>query len=353
VTEREDPVPASAPGGARPIPERRSFKEVFLSRRFGPTAVIALAALIGLAVWLVIDSRDNSGTRGNSNIGPTAFSLAGLKSFAGTVSQPIYWVGARRDRMYEITKNSSGVYLRYLPTGVKAGDPKPLLTIGTYPLENAYAVTKTGSTGPNAVTLDITGGGIATYNKKHKANVYVAYPGSAFQIEVFAPNPSIARRLATSGRIEPLLKTAESQARGPVAVSRPELRALPASLGHSVYWAGARANMTYELWQTPRGYTFIRYLPAGVAVGSEGGRHLIIATYPMKNAFKITQSSAAKGRGTVRISVPGGGIAAYAKQHATNVYLAYPGQNVQIEVYDPSPNAALQLVKSGRISPVG
>ena len=73
----------------------------------------------------------------------------------------------------------------------------------------------------------------------------------------------------------------------------------------------------------------------------------------MKNAFKITQSSAAKGRGTVRIKVPGGGIAAYAKQHATNVYVAYPGQSVQIEVYDPSPNAALQLVKRGRISPVG
>ena len=133
----------------------------------------------------------------------------------------------------------------------------------------------------------------------------------------------------------------------------PELKALASSLGHPIYWAGPRANTTYELWQTPRGYTFIRYLPAGVAIGSEGGRYLIVATYPMKNAFEITRTSAAKGHGTVRMKLPNGGTAAYAKQHTTNVYVAYPSGNVQIEVYDPSPNAAPRLVKSGRIVPAG
>jgi hypothetical protein len=326
-------------------------------RGVGPTAVIALAALVGVGVWLVVESGGGSSPRSGTNTtnttGPVALSLSGLRSFAGRVPQPTYWVGARRDTTYEITRNSTGVYLRYLPAGVKAGDPKPLLTIGTYPLENAYAVTKTGSSGPDAVTLDVKGGGIAAYNKRHPTNVYVAYPGSAFQVEVFAPNPALARRLAASGRIQPVLKTAQSQARGPVAVSPLELRTLAASLGHPVYWAGTRPDTTYELWQTSSGYTFIRYLPRDVVVGSEGGRHLIVATYPMKNAFRITRTSAAKGRGTVRIKLPGGGIAAYTRQHTTNVYVAYPGVNVQVEVYHPSPNAAPKLVKSGRIVPVG
>jgi hypothetical protein len=348
VSEREDPIHAPGQEGARSTPVRQSHKQLVLKRRFGPSAVIALAALIGLAAWLVIDSRKNSTTE-SSISGPVALSLSGLRSFAQGISQPIYWVGARRNAKYEITRNSTGVYLRYLPAGAKAGDPKPLLTIGTYPLENAYAVTKTGSNGPNAVTVDIAGGGIAAYNKKHRTNVYVAYPGSAFQVEVFAPRAGVPRRLALSGRVQPVLKTAQSQARGPVAVSQQELKSLSASLGHPVYWAGPRANTTYELWQTSAGYTFIRYLPRGVAIGSQGGRYLIVASYPMKNAFGVTRKPAAKGEGAIRINLPNGGIAAYTKQHSTNVYVAYRGVNVQVEVYEPSPGVAPELVKSGRI----
>jgi hypothetical protein len=317
-------------------------------------AVVALAALIGLAVWLVVDSGGGSSTKSTTKgIGPVAFSLAGLRSFAARASQPIYWVGARRNTKYEIRRNSAGVYLRYLPKGAKAGDAKPLLTIGTYPLANAYAITKTGSTGPDAVTVDIQGGGVAAYNKKHPANVYVAYPGSAFQVEVFAPNQAVPRRLAASGRVQTILGGAQAQARGPVAVSPQELSSFAGSVGHPVYWAGPRANSTYELWQTSRGYTYVRYLPPGVAVGSKAGRYLIVASYPMKNAFQVTRNSAVPGRGTLRINLPGGGTAAYAREHATHVYVAYPGVNVQVEVYDPSPGAALRLVKSGRIVRAG
>lgn len=356
MTEQDQAVPeASRATGREAGPRSPSTSAGVLRKRgVGPTAVIALAALIGLAVWLVIESRGGSGSKNQSNaFGPKALSLSGLRSFAGKVSQPIYWVGSRPDTMYEVTRNSTGIYVRYLPTGVKAGDPKPFLTIGTYPFANAYAATKTGSKGPGTMTVDIKGGGIAAYNKKHRTNVYVAYPGSAFQVEVYAPNRAVPRRLAASGIVQPVLKAEQTQARGPVAASPQELSSIPASVGHAVYWAGSRANTTYELWQTSSGYTYIRYLPRGVAVGSEGGRYLIVASYPMTNAYRVTRNSGVKGKSTVRLTLPNGGIAAYTKQHATNIYVAYRGVNVQVEVYDPSPGAAARIVKSGRIVPLG
>jgi hypothetical protein len=345
VAEKGESIQTPGQPGARPA-RSRSY------RRVSPTAVIALAALVGLAAWLVIDSRKDSSPKSSSgNTEPVALSLSGLRKFAGTISDPIYWVGPRRGRLYEITRNSRGTYLRYLPTGVKAGGSRALLTIGTYPYQNAYAVAKTGRKGPDTAAQDIGGGGIATYNKKHPTNVYVAYPGSAYQVEVYHPDPAVAHRLATSGTVQPVLKTAQSQAKGPVAVSPAELRSLATSLGHPIYWAGPRPNATYELWQTARGYTYIRYLPSGVAVGDKGS-YLIVGTYPMKNAFKVTRDSSAKSKSTITRRIPDGGIAAYTKKHETNVYVAYPGVNVQIEVYNPSARLTPRLVASGQIVPV-
>jgi hypothetical protein len=305
--------------------------------------------LVGLAVWLVIDSRNGSGTKSASGK-PVALSLAGLKKLAR--SQTIYWVGARQGVRYEISRSSRGIYLRYLPAGAKAGDKRRFLTIGTYPFQNAYAATKTGSKGSAQVSQDIAGGGVATYNRKHPTNVYVAYPGAAFQLEVYDPVPADAKRLSSNGSVRPVLQTGESQAKGPVAASPAQLRAFATTLGHPIYWAGSRPKTTYELWQTARGFTYVRYLPQGVAVGGKG-QYLIVASYPMKNAFAVTRNSSAKGkRTTITRRIPDGGVAAYTRRHATNVYVAYPGVDVQIEVYDPSAKLTPKLVASGQIVPV-
>jgi hypothetical protein len=66
----------------------------------------------------------------------------------------------------------------------------------------------------------------------------------------------------------------------------------------------------------------------------------------------VTRDSSAKGKGSITRRIPDGGIAAYAKKSATNVYVAYPGVNVQIEVYDPSARLTPNLVASGQIVPV-
>jgi hypothetical protein len=345
VTEGEQPISTSSEREAQPA-KSGPDKRLLLNRRVGPAALIALAALVGLVVWLVVDSRSSTKS---SDIKPEVLTLAALKKLAA--KQPIYWVGARRGARYEITKNSRGTYLRYLPAGAKAGDKRKFLTIATYPFQNAYAATKTGSKGPGTVSQDIPGGGVATYHKKGRSSVYVAYPGTAFQIEVYDPHSAVAQRLANNGSVQPVIQTVESQARGPLAASPADLRSLATTLGHPIYWAGPRPKTTYELWQTPRGLTYIRYLPLGVQVGGNG-QYLIVGTYPMKNAFTITRSSSAKSKSSITRRIPDGGIAAYSKKHATNVYVAYPGVDVQIEVYDPSAKLTPRLVVSGQIVPV-
>src|SRR6266511_3847988 len=54
-------------------------------------------------------------------------------------------------------------------------------------------------------------------------------------------------------------------ARSPaVAASVADLRALPKSVGHPIYWAGRKPGQTYELTQTSSGNIYIRYLTAGI-----------------------------------------------------------------------------------------
>ena len=54
---------------------------------------------------------------------------------------------------------------------------------------------------PNADKSDKDDGG---NNRKTPTSVYVAYPGSKVQIEVFDPDPARALRLVTSGHIQPV-----------------------------------------------------------------------------------------------------------------------------------------------------
>jgi hypothetical protein len=50
--------------------------------------------------------------------------------------------------------------------------------------------------------------------------------------------------------------------------------------------------------------------------------------------------------------VGGGGVAFYSPSAPTSVYLAYPGTDVQIEVFDPSADQARVLVESGAVRAV-
>lgn len=145
--------------------------------------------------------------------------------------------------------------------------------------------------------------------------------------------------------------TSTGQATGPAAATADELRALSDDLGHPIYWIGEVPNRTYELTRTSDNRVFIRYLPKGVPVGIREAAYTIVGTYPVDNAYKVLQTLAKKPDES-SFSAPADGFAVYSTTQPNNVYLAYPGSNLQIEVYDPSPQQARRLITSGQVAAV-
>ena len=145
--------------------------------------------------------------------------------------------------------------------------------------------------------------------------------------------------------------TSTGQATGPAAATTDELRALSDDLGHPIYWIGELPNRTYELTRTSDNRVFIRYLPKGVPVGIREAAYTIVGTYPVENAYKVLQTLAKKPDES-SFSAPADGLAVYSTTQPNNVYLAYPGSNLQIEVFDPSPQQARRLITSGQVAAV-
>ena len=136
------------------------------------------------------------------------------------------------------------------------------------------------------------------------------------------------------------------------AASLDEIRKLPASVGHPVYWAGPRRGFTYELTRTKKGDVYIRYLPAGVALEDKRPDFLTVGTYPYAQAI-ATARSQAEGDGAFKRTIAGRGIAYSLPEKPRSVFFAYPRLDYLFEVYDPAPLRARRLVLSGRVRPVG
>jgi hypothetical protein len=310
--------------------------------------VIAIALLAGFIVWLVLRDDGSSSPAPAPRADAVPISHSGLKTLARAVGRPIYWAGPMRGFTYELTKPSnSRVYIRYLPKGVAAGTTKPYLTIGTYPVQNAFAATNTASRQADSVRMKIPQRGVAFYSKNSPTNVYLAYRRSDYQIEVYDPSAERAQDLVASGRVRPVLSAASN---GASRASLAELKALAASLGQPLYWIGEKRGMKYEVRRTSGGSVYLRYLPRGVRIGVDEP-HVTIGTYPMRNAFLMTKRLSRKPS-AVPIEIGSDGVAFYNESRPTNVYVAYRGVDVQIEVYDPSVNRARHLVASELLRPV-
>jgi hypothetical protein len=137
----------------------------------------------------------------------------------------------------------------------------------------------------------------------------------------------------------------------PREVSVQELRSAAEAAGHPLYWAGAVPGRRLELTKNARGHLFVRYLPADARVGDDRPAFTTVGTYPQEDAYQAAERSARR-RGSTRRDAPGGGIAVWTRDSPTSVYLAYPGSDVLVEIYDPDPERARELVLSGEVGPV-
>jgi hypothetical protein len=170
--------------------------------------VVAVAVAVGIVAWVVIgrDSGINTPSTPTTPTGsgtpPVEVSQNGLKTLAAAAAEPMYWVGPKQSVLYELRQTNDGkVYIRYLPPGAKAGDPGAFLTVGTYPLKNAFSVTQAASRTAGATALNVGKGAVAFYGKGSTSNAYVAFSGSDFQIEVYSPEADLARNLVEQGAV--------------------------------------------------------------------------------------------------------------------------------------------------------
>jgi len=133
-------------------------------------------------------------------------------------------------------------------------------------------------------------------------------------------------------------------------VSESDLLGAMKGVGYPVYWAGPRTGVEYEVSRPEEGQTFVRYLPKGEEAGSEKP-FLTVGSYQQPDALASIRELGQKP-GAILVKVAGGGAGYADGAEATSAYLAFPGVETQVEVYDPHPGRALGLIRSGAIVPV-
>lgn len=146
---------------------------------------------------------------------------------------------------------------------------------------------------------------------------------------------------------------AAKNAVGPESATQADISAFGSKNNQPVYWAGNQPGTSdLELTQTSTGNVFVRYLTGNATIGTPKPSYLTVGTYPFQNAIHAIDV-VSKEPGAKTYSVANGGTAVQNSNSPTSVYVAYPDEKgFEIEVYDPDPTKALDLVKSGAIQPV-
>jgi hypothetical protein len=131
-----------------------------------------------------------------------------------------------------------------------------------------------------------------------------------------------------------------------VPVKMSDLAPLVQSTGQAVYWAGPQGSPKFKLTRASAGRVFIQYLPKSGKPGPKGS--LAIGTYKLPEPYRALKRAAGEP-GAKSYSIAGGRVVVNSS-HPTNAYLAYRTGAYQIEIYDPAPGRALDLVRSGQVT---
>ena len=315
-------------------------------RRAPYLALVGIGVLAAAAVAAVLLIRDGTSTQ-SSQRSPALLTADELRARVTASGTPAYWVGPAPGTRYTFELRDDGsAFVGYVAEEEDGSAAHPV--VATYPSSNAVSDVRAAGRRDGATVLRLGDGGIGVVTRDRPANVFVAYPGVATQVEVFDPTPGAARAAVSSGRVRPVTPASAGPAE-PFAVNAGELRRLAATLRPApVYWAGWQPKARYEVTMTNGGTVYVRYLPEGVGAGDRRKGLLTVATYP-RDAALADIRAAAQRDGAVSFEVPGGGIAVYDRATPENVHLAYPGQGWQIEVYGAKETDVASLVRAGKI----
>jgi hypothetical protein len=335
-------------GGVSADPQPSS--PVLRDRRLRVLGGLGLALAAAVVVWLLVRGDDDSAPAP----APAAriVSENELVAFATRRRSPVLWAGPQPGTRLELTSAGARTYVRYLPRGVDAGDERPrYLSVATYGVRDPVAALRAAGAKRGVDTFRAPGGGLALVNRARPTSVYVAYPGSTVEVEVFSPSAATSRELVRAGRLAVVGGGGAAGAVGPRIVDAAALRRFAKDNGEDVFWVGARPGRSLELTRTLDGRVYVRYLPAGVRAGDRRSAFLTVATYRVP-AGRAALARAAKAKDAVRIPVAGGGEAVFNRGRPQSVYAAGASGRDEVEVFSPVRGQALSLVTAGRAVPV-
>jgi hypothetical protein len=168
----------------------------------------ALAAIF--AVVLALSGCGGNGDNGNKKPpltpGAKILTQPELQAEVAKLDYRVYWLGPRDNTEYEYTHRPDGrVYIRYLTPGTTAGSYKRFLTVGTYPMLDAYSVVRKISKLPDAERIRVRRG-VGAHSEKTPQSVYVAFRGKDLEIEVYSPEAGAAVQEVKSNNLKKIPK---------------------------------------------------------------------------------------------------------------------------------------------------
>ena len=128
----------------------------------------------------------------------TSADLHRLAPLLGTV----YWAGERDDMKFELTVMPAAITIRYLPVATDAGSGDEALTVATYRDTAGYDSLQNLDEG--VAVSEATSGAIIAVPDANPLSTYFAFPGAAFQVEVFSPEAGESYELVSDGEIAPI-----------------------------------------------------------------------------------------------------------------------------------------------------
>ncbi len=137
----------------------------------------------------------------------------------------------------------------------------------------------------------------------------------------------------------------------PEIVTAAQLSEFAADADRPVYWVGgAKEGVEYELKEAPEGDVHVRYVEEGTEPGE--GTFLTVVTYPAADGVAALERSADSRKDLELGRTDNGAALLIDPESPKNANLAYPDEDVHIEVFSPVPGEALRLAVGDEVEPV-
>jgi hypothetical protein len=168
--------------------------------------IVALAVCVGLIAWLSTQDDGDESEPAAYGFEARIVSQEELGEIAASSGHAVYWAGPMTGKALEVSESSDGgIQVSYVDEGGEpGGSGARQLTIGSYPMADASAALEEVAARPGSIVRRAEDGREAVTNAELPTSVYLASPDGSVQIEVYDPSPIRAKRLALSGRVEPI-----------------------------------------------------------------------------------------------------------------------------------------------------